>query len=129
MSIAYEQDTYSRISPFAKRWIATYGVMAHCEEHRCYWVLDALASYVPDLNQRDGVDYFLIVKVTVNPDQTAVFTIEQEDPEEGENVVLIRQELDYTDLKESLTFWAICESSGREYDPKAQTVVLLPEEY
>ncbi|MDX2086046.1 MAG: hypothetical protein SFZ03_11745 [Candidatus Melainabacteria bacterium] len=130
MTTIYEADTYYRFSPFAKNWIATSGIMNHCEQNRCFWVLDALASYVPTLAKRKDVDYFLIVTVEVNPDQTAVFTIKQEIRDalaEGEEV-LIRQAIDYTDLKETWKFWAINETSGA-YDPACQTVVLLPEEY
>lgn len=126
--VQFEADTYYRFSPFAKRWIATSGVMNHCEKNRCFWVLDTLASYVSTLARTQGVDYFLIIQVEVNPDQTGVFTIEQEEPGTTEHRVLVRQELDYTDLKTPLKFWAINESSGA-YDPACQTVVLLPEEY
>ena len=131
MSVAYEQDTYYRFSPFAKNWIATSGIMNHCQRNQCFWVLDTLASYVPTLARTPGVDYFLIVQVVVNPDQTAVFTIQQEEHDEEGNTghrTLVRQDLDYTDLKDSWKFWAINESSGA-YDPACQTVVLLPEEY
>lgn len=131
MPTTYEADMYYRFSPFAKNWIATSGVMNHCERNRCFWVLDAVASYVPTLAKRNGVDYFLIVSVEVNPDKTALFTIKQEKHDRQGNhhyKTLIRQELEYTDLKESLTFWAINESAGA-YDPACQTVVLLPEEY
>ena len=130
MSVTYETDTYYRFSPFVRNWIATSGVMSFCEHHRCFWVLDTVASYVPTLAKRKGIDYFLIVTVEVNPDKTALFTIKQEIRNalaEGEEV-LIRQVIDYTDLKENLKFWAINESPG-DYDPKNQTVVLLPDEY
>lgn len=126
--VQFEADTYYRFNPFAKNWVATSGVMNTCERERCFWVLDALASYVPQLAKAQSVDYFLIVKVAVNTDQTGVFTIEQEEPGTAVHRVLIRQELDYTDLKESLKFWAINQSPGA-YDPACQTVVLLPEEY
>ena len=128
MPTTYEPDTYYRFSPFAKRWIATSGVMNHCQLHRCFWVLDNLASYVAELAKKKHVDYFLIVHVEVNPDKTAVFTIQQEARHDEGYITLVRQVLDYTDLKESWTFWAINESSGN-YDPACQTVVLLPDEY
>jgi hypothetical protein len=128
MPTTYEPDTYYRFSPFAKQWLATSGVMNHCEQHRCFWVLDTLASYTSTLAKRKGVDYFLIVQVEVKPDKTAVFTIQQEAQADDDYITLIRQELDYTDLKESLKFWAINESAGN-YDPTCQTVLLLPEEY
>ena len=79
MTMTYEADMYYRISPFAKNWIATSGVMNHCERNRCYWVLDTLASYAPELAKRQGVDYFLIVRVEVHPDQTADFIINFQD--------------------------------------------------
>lgn len=128
MSIAYELETYHRISPFAPNWIATSGVMNHCQQHQCFWVLDVLASYAPTLAWRKGADYFLIVTVDVNPDHAAVFTIKQEGRNGEHYRVLIRQEIEYTDLSDSLTFWAINESAG-DYDPACRTVVLLPEEY
>lgn len=130
MSVTYETDMYYRFSPFVRNWIATSGIMSFCERHRCFWVLDTVASYVPTLAKRKGVDYFLIVTVEVNPDKTALFTIKQEIRDaldEGEEV-LIRQVIDHTDLAENLKFWAINESPG-DYDPKNQTVILLPDEY
>lgn len=128
MNAVYEAAMYYRFSPFAKNWIATSGVMNHCERNQCFWVLDTLASYVPTLAQRQGIDYFLIVTVEVKPDQTAVFTIKQEGRDGDPYRVLVRQEIEYTDLTQSLTFWAINESTGN-YNPACQTVVLLPEEY
>lgn len=131
MPMLYEADTYYRFSPFAKNWIATSGIMNHCQHNQCFWILDALASYVPELGRMKSVDYFLIVQVEVNPDKTAVFTIQQEQHDNEGNATyqtLVRQEIDYTDLKDSWKFWAINESSGA-YDPACQTVVLLPEEY
>lgn len=130
MSVPYDQDSYYRFSLLAKNWIATSGVMNRCEQNRCFWVLDTLASYVPTLAKTQGVDYFLIVQVEVSADQTAVFTIKQEDHDKGGDRyrVLVRQEIEYTDLSKNLTFWAINESAG-DYNPACQTVVLLPEEY
>jgi len=131
MNAVYEQDMYYRFNPFAKNWIATSGVMNYCERNKCFWVLDTLASYVPTLAKEKGVDYCLIVTVEVSPDQKAVFKITQEEHDEEGNSAdktLIRQDIDYTDLKEGLKFWAINETSG-SYDPTAQTVVLLPDEY
>ena len=116
--MTYEADLYYRFSPFARNWIATSGIMTLCERYQCFWVLDTLASYVPTLATRKGVDYFLIVTVDVQADQTALFTIKQEIRDglsEGEEI-LIRQVIEYTDLKEHLKFWAINESPG-DYDP------------
>lgn len=130
MNTQYQQDVYYRFSPFAKNWIATGGIMAYCDRYQCFWVLDTLASYVPTLAKQSDVDYFLIVTVEVSLDQTAIFTVKQEDhTKDGEQYrVLIRQEISFSDLKDNLKFWAINESPG-QYDPSAQTVVLLPEEY
>lgn len=131
MTTIYEDEKYYRFNPFAKNWVATSGIMNHCEKSQCFWVLDAIASYVPTLAKCKGVDYFLIVSVEVNQNKTALFTIKQEQHDEREGChykVIIQQEIEYTDLKENLTFWAINESSG-VYDPACQTVVLLPEEY
>ncbi len=131
MNTHYQQDVYYRFSPFTKHWIATGGVMAYCERNKCFWVLDTIASYVPTLAKRKGVDYFLIVTVEVKPDKSAVFTIQQEEYDQEGNhhyKTLIQQDIEYTDLTEGLKFWAINETSGA-YDPMAQTVVLLPEEY
>ncbi len=130
MNKVYEQDTYYRFSPFAQKWVATSGVMNLCERNACYWVLDIIASYVPELAKGKGIDYFLIVTVEVNPDQSCRFTIKQEGRDgDGDSYrILITQDIDYTDLKENLKFWAINESPG-DYNPNAQTVVLLPDEY
>ncbi len=126
----YQPETYYKFNPFARNWIATYGVMTTCEHLQCHWVLDVIASYVSKLSGIKDIDYFLIITVKVNDDQSAVFTLKQEDQLDSDEVyrTLITQELDYTDLKEDITFWAINESPGN-YDPQNRTVVLLPDEY
>jgi hypothetical protein len=126
MPTTYEPDTYYRFSPFAMGWVATSGIMNYCQAHQCFWVLDSLASYIPALAKLDNVNYFLIVQVEVKPDQSTLFTIQQE-AEDGYRV-LVQQMIEFTDLKDSWKFWAINENPGA-YDPECRTVVLLPTEY
>lgn len=51
MPMTYEADTYDRFSPFAKHWIATSGIMNHCETNRCFWVSGYLGLLRPHSGQ------------------------------------------------------------------------------
>ena len=112
----YDPDQYYRYGFFTEGWVCTAGVMNLAEEKSCYWLLDMVASYSASPMLK-AADYLKIIKLELKAGKTgAVFTIEDEI-----NGVLIKQEIEFTDLQESLKFWAITEGS--------RTVVLLPEEY
>lgn len=127
----YEPDTYYRFNAFAKNWLATSGVMNYCEENKCHWVLDTLASYAPTMAKRQGLDYLLVVEVKLAGKHGGIFTITQETwdgKSHGEEIV-IRQDFDFTSLKAPVKFWAVNESEDGKHDPSAKTIVMLPEEY
>lgn len=115
----YEQDTYYAFNNLCRAWIATSGIMNLVKDNDCYWVLDAIASYTSSSEVKNA-DYFKVVKVTINKDRPGcVFTIEHE--VDGENIEIIRQDIEYTDLKDDLKLWAISEDN--------RTILLLPSEY
>lgn len=128
----YEPDTYYKFSPFAKNWVATQGVMQEAEDKRCYWLLDMVASWLDTLARCANVDYLIIVEFKLDQKGGGVFTIKSEARINAKTdagyITHITQELDFTDLKQNIKWWAICETPG-DYDPKARTVLLLPEEY
>lgn len=114
----FEPDKYYRFSPFCS-WIATSGIMNQCEECKCFWILDVVASYVPQLAK---ADYLKIIEVKLNKasgdgeGQGALFTVHDEI-----NGELVRQEIQFTDLEKDVKWWAITDDE--------HTVILLPEEY
>lgn len=139
---------------FSKKWVHTIGVAQFCEENKCFWILDNIASYIPALNSMSHgmtVDYLLIAEV-VAKDGKAIMRVKQEkgrignggtlvihengDEEHVDLVsddthdVLIQQNISFTDLKDgAYTIWAICENGTGDYSPEANTVVLMPDEY
>lgn len=108
----YDQDTIYRFG-FSKTWFATSGVMNQCEELQCYWVMDIITSYIPQLT---NADYLKVITVELHEGSKCTFKIMDEIS--GELVV---QEIEFTDLTENLKFWAITEGD--------KTTVLLPSEY
>lgn len=135
--LRYKSEIYYKFSHFAKNWVATSGVMNYCAENKCNWVLDLVASYVPTLNRAstapEGIDYLLTINVELQDARGARFSITQEtggwvDENTNEIRIIVNQDIEYTDLKGNLKFWAINSSSGN-FDPNLQTVLLLPEEY
>jgi hypothetical protein len=112
--MVYESESYYKFSAFVTDWIATAGVMNFCEENACYWILDVIESYTPQLKE---ADYLKIIEVVVDTEKSScVFTIRDEI--KGE---LIRQEIPFTDLTENVVIWGITEAD--------RTVLLLPSEY
>ena len=111
-TMLYEAEKLYQFSPFTKAWVATSGIMNFVDENNCYWLLDIIASYVPQLKD---ADYLKIITVELT-DGSAVFKVTDEI-----NGELITQDIEYTDLTCEIKWWAITEDD--------LTTVLLPEEY
>ena len=109
----YDIDKRYQFSPFTKSWVATGAIMELCEESSCFWVLDIVASYTPELK---NADYLKIITVELKDGHRAVFKVSDEI-----NGELITQDIEYTDLTCGIKWWAITEDD--------LTTVLLPEEY
>lgn len=122
---------YHRFSMFTKQWVATTGIMQYCENNKCNWVLDVIASYIPKINKKahiTGLDRMLLINVEKNKSNDgAKFSISHE--VRGTIVQILQQRIPFTDLEENLKFWAINESGKEYFNPPARTIVLLPEEY
>ncbi|ROL61339.1 hypothetical protein D9V86_06290 [Bacteroidetes/Chlorobi group bacterium ChocPot_Mid] len=89
----------------------TDGVKFLCETAQCFWFADLIASH--QFNEKVKHEEFQVYNLKVNPDQTALVTIE-----DGNGRILDTQEISYTDFPlESMTVWCI----GK--------VALLPHEY
>jgi len=122
LETTYESGRYYAFSPFARNWVATPGVMQLCNDLKCYWFLDTLASYVMSLGKIKGLGYLLVVALTPSGYHGEMgFTIKDND------AVIITQRIQTT-LETPIKLWAICSSSG-DYTSEKRTVLLLPEEY
>lgn len=108
----YRDDCRYRFNPFAYNYVATAGVMNFAEEHKCYWLLDIVASY---REQIKGADYLKIVDFVLNG-KGGEFSIRDEI-----TGVLVVQEVEFTDLTEDAKFWLITEEDLE--------VLILPSEY
>jgi hypothetical protein len=125
----YEQDAYYKFNSFHKacNWVATCGVMQQAEDDECYWLLDMVASYIPMLNSLKEIGYLLVIEFVPSPENIGsggTFTIK----DENYPYPLVTQVVEFSYLKKNVKWWSICETAGN-YDPKARTVLLLPEEY
>jgi hypothetical protein len=127
MTQVYEEDTYYRFSLFVPSFMATCGVMRQARDKSCYWVLDCIASYAPSLAvSKTPWDYMIVAEVLLNDeDSSCVFRLSDE---MGHT---IEQPIEFTDLRKPIKWWLINETvkEKRTFDPKARTVILLPEEY
>lgn len=87
----------------------TDGVKALCEQFECWWFLDVICSYQPELKN----EAFQVWSLRVAEDFTAVVLCT-----DGNNKVLKSQSIPYTDFKANEAFiWCV------------DGVVLLPSEY
>lgn len=120
--ITYAAGRYYVFSPLARNWVATPGVMGLCNELKCYWFLDTLASYVSALGKMKKLGCLLVVKLTPSGYHGEMdFTITDD------GTVVVKQRIQ-TALEKPLKLWALCEGAGN-YAPEKRTVVLLPKEY
>jgi len=89
--------------------LITDGVKALCERFECWWFLDIVCSYQPDLK----LEEFQVWSLGVNEDNSAVIICT-----DGNDKLLKTQEIPYTDFKATeATFWYV------------EGIVLLPSEY
>lgn len=78
-------------------FIYTEGCHYLAEAAECYWLLDLVGSYLPELKGQD----FLSYKLTTN-DSTGLVVIE-----DGNHNELARQEIPFTDFPlDEITIWA-----------------------
>ena len=101
--------------------VYTDGVKHFCSIAEAQWFIDVVNSYMTNVKKVKD-DYFFIVRVAVNRKAQATFTIKREVNEE--EVVVIKQEIPYTDLPEGeYKFYLIHDEYRNEY------VLMLTGEY
>ena len=93
-------EAYHRLNPLFGKVIATDGVKFLCEEMKCFWLFDIIASHLL-ITVKTPIE-FAYVDVIVQDDRSCTVTIHEErlDPDtlESEDVILAQQELEIADL-------------------------------
>jgi len=107
------------------RWaIATEGVMHLAKEAKAYWLLDAIASYLPDARKgKHGDDFRWMSFWTLTKTGDTTATLRGDD---GNKNVKVTQEIEYTDIWQNfdgdqLVIWA--------QDDEQYVTLMLPSEY
>ncbi len=70
--------------------VYTEGIKALCSEFECYWFLDIIVSYQPELVKEE----FQVWKLLKNSDDSAIVTCT-----DGNDKTLKQQQIPYTDFK------------------------------
>ncbi len=111
-------EAYHHLSIFSCL-LTTDGVAYLAKEGKCYWLVDAIASYQPELRKTNSDAWqFQVWKLGVSEDKTAVLTCT-----DGDENVVITQEIPYTDFPlKSIKLFA-CPIN------ESQVVLMLPSEY
>lgn len=117
---AHGSESYFILNPFCRWAIATEGAKQMFEKLACYWLFDAVVSHIPTIRAKYPDIYeegFLVAKL--HKDKTgngAVLYMT-----EGNDTILHRQEIPYTDIPENVMLFV-------EYNGDGWTV-LLPSEH
>jgi hypothetical protein len=73
------------------------GVIALAQKFECFWFIDIIASYQPQLKQEE----FQVWKLIKNEDDSAIVTCD-----DGNGRILKKQRIEYTDFKaDTATVW------------------------
>lgn len=75
------------------RFVYTDGVKHLVDEGKAYWLLDAIASYQPQLLKDPMLQQFQHWKLTVSPDQKAQLICERDTDD-----VVVTQDIEFTDF-------------------------------
>ena len=103
-------ERYYRIS---RRHLLTDGAKYLAEEAECFWMMDAIASHVSEINTHD---WFVQIKVQVHGIKATMIY------DDGNGKELARQEIPYTDFPmEAVSLYACWD--GEHW------VIMLPSEY
>ena len=113
--LAEDLRQFTGTEQYHKHWlnfVYTDGVAYLAEKAKCYWLLDAIGSYQPELRKKKEIPFQLWILKVKN--SKAVLTMSED---KGAKV-LVKQEIDYTDFPmESIELYYI------------DNVLLLPSEY
>jgi hypothetical protein len=94
--------------------VATEGAKTLFEEKKCFWIVDNIASYIPELKKVNDSMFF--VKIVLNGDGGCDMYID-----DGNYNIYIHQEIDYTDLDVNIQLYL--SNEGQHF------LVYLPSEY
>lgn len=78
---------------WSRQFVFTDGVKYLAQEGGAYWLLDAIASYQPQLLKDPMLQQFQDWKLTVNPDQKAQLICERDTDD-----VVVTQNIEFTDF-------------------------------
>ena len=86
--------------PLVRSLIYTPGIKFFAEhggQHGAYWLIDAIASYQPEISRRGSEDLksFQVWRLKVNDDQSAELVCYEDDGKP----FIFRQKIDYTDFQ------------------------------
>ena len=101
---------YTSLLAKMARLVITDGINIMCEQLKCYWVVDHLASVMPKLR-----DTFYVVYVVKNPDDSFYFILD----DGNENIIYCKRH-PYTNIKENLKLFLALDE---------QWVLYLPSEH
>ena len=90
-SLAMHTGSESVFLHWTKRLVYTEGVQDLAEQGGAYWLIDLIASWTLDPSVQN--EEFVVWKLTVKPDQTALAVAE-----DGNGTELARQEIEYSDF-------------------------------
>ena len=71
--------------------VASEGAIALADKAQAYWLLDAIASHLPDLSRKHGFFHLAVANLSVADDGEAMLTIEIED-----GCPVAKQQIEYT---------------------------------
>lgn len=113
----YGTETWYRYSPLLfPKVLLTDGAKYIADECGAYWMMDAISSYLPAVQQQ--LEYMAVIRL-VKKASTAVLTLANDEPAD---VIYARQEIHYTDFPlDEFTLYAVYD--GEDW------VVMLPGEY
>jgi hypothetical protein len=110
----YGTENWYQWSPLFKNFLLTEGTKYLAEEVGAYWLMDAIASHLP--NFRAKADGFAVAILTVK-DHSAVLDIQ-----DGNYNSIVKQTIEYTDFPEG-EIKLFVEDGGTKW------VILLPGEH
>ncbi|PSB01399.1 DUF6876 family protein [Merismopedia glauca] len=93
----------------------TQGIKHLASDRHCYWLIDAIRSYQPQLRKKQDLVEFQLWELTVDLDKsTAVLTCKADKNEPPS----VEQHIEFTDYPEKTAKFYVCDD-----------VLMLPEEY
>jgi hypothetical protein len=117
-------EKWHKWSPLFPRVVLTDGAKYVAEsggQHGAYWLMDAIASYQPEVQKKRQLRDFQLWTLCVDDkDKTAVLTCQ----EDSDKIPTVIQEIEHTDFDlPEMRMYCMPTGDGKSY------VILLPSEY